>query len=160
MSIDILGTSWVQCWSMLQYSFMSTETRRLIRTDSPGRPPRLSHITWTTSEYMYIVTIVLVSSIYQVHSSRFCCLSLLTSTLLFFTSVVKRKTSISNTLQDTNVCDIKLRLNMRLRMWAAHTVDALDLCTIFQWHSFITKNHPLLECCISKFKGQKLNIYI
>ena len=127
----ILGTSWVQCWSMVQYSFMSTETRRLVRTDSPGWPPRLSHVSWTTSEYMYIVTIVLVSSIYQVHSSRFCCLSLLTSTLLFFTSVVKRKTSISNTLQYTNVCDIKLRLNMRLRMWAAHTVDALDLCTIF-----------------------------
>ena len=28
---------------MVQYSSMSTETRRLVRTDSPGRPPRLSH---------------------------------------------------------------------------------------------------------------------
>ena len=28
---------------MVQYSFTSTETRRLARTDSPGRPPRLSH---------------------------------------------------------------------------------------------------------------------
>ena len=27
--------------------FTSTETRRLIRTDSPGRPPRLSHSSWT-----------------------------------------------------------------------------------------------------------------
>ena len=27
---------------MVQYSFTSTETRRLVRTDSPGRPPRLS----------------------------------------------------------------------------------------------------------------------
>ena len=26
---------------------MSTETRRLVRTDSPGRPPRLSHSSWT-----------------------------------------------------------------------------------------------------------------
>ena len=25
----------------------STETRRLVRTDSPGRPPRLSHSSWT-----------------------------------------------------------------------------------------------------------------
>ena len=32
---------------MVQYSFISTETRRLIRTDSPGRPPRLSHSSWT-----------------------------------------------------------------------------------------------------------------
>ena len=31
---------------MVQYSFTSTETRRLVRTDSPGRPPRLSHSSW------------------------------------------------------------------------------------------------------------------
>ena len=28
---------------MVQYSITSTETRRLVRTESPGRPPRLSH---------------------------------------------------------------------------------------------------------------------
>ena len=46
MSDDILGTSCDQCRSMVQYSFTSTETRRLVRTDShsPGRPPRLSHV--------------------------------------------------------------------------------------------------------------------
>ena len=38
MSVDILGTSWNQCRSMVQYSFTSTET---------GRPPRLSHSSWT-----------------------------------------------------------------------------------------------------------------
>ena len=27
MSVDILGTSWDQCWSMVQYSFTSTETK-------------------------------------------------------------------------------------------------------------------------------------
>ena len=43
MSVDVLGTSCDQCRSMVQYSFTSTETRRLVRTDSPGRPPRLSH---------------------------------------------------------------------------------------------------------------------
>ena len=43
MSVDILGTSRDQCRSMVQYCFTSTETRRLVRTDSPGRPPRLSH---------------------------------------------------------------------------------------------------------------------
>ena len=32
---------------MVQYSFTSTETRRLVRTDSPVRPPRLSHSSWT-----------------------------------------------------------------------------------------------------------------
>ena len=47
MSADILGTSCDQCRSMVQYSFTSTETRRLVRTDSPGRPPRLSHSSWT-----------------------------------------------------------------------------------------------------------------
>ena len=47
MSVDILGTSWDQCRSMVQYSLMSTETIRLVRMDSPGRPPRLSHSSWT-----------------------------------------------------------------------------------------------------------------
>ena len=47
MSVDILETSWDQCRSMVQYSFTSTETRRLVRTDSPGRPTRLSHSSWT-----------------------------------------------------------------------------------------------------------------
>ena len=47
MSADILGTSWDQCRSMVQCSFTSTETRRLVRTDSSGRPPRLSHSSWT-----------------------------------------------------------------------------------------------------------------
>ena len=47
MSVDILGTSCDQYRSMVQYSFTSTETRRLVRTDSPGRPPRLSHSSWT-----------------------------------------------------------------------------------------------------------------
>ena len=32
---------------MVQHSFTSTETRKLVRTDSPGRPPRLSHSSWT-----------------------------------------------------------------------------------------------------------------
>ena len=34
MSVDILGTS----VSMVQYCFTSTETRRVVRTQSPGRP--------------------------------------------------------------------------------------------------------------------------
>ena len=50
MSVDILGTSWDQCRSMVQYSITTTETRRLVRTDSPGRPPRLSHSSWTMSK--------------------------------------------------------------------------------------------------------------
>ena len=54
MSVDILGTSWDQCRSMVQYSFTSTETRRLVRADSPGRPPRLSHSSWT----MYVLLFV------------------------------------------------------------------------------------------------------
>ena len=51
MSVDILGTSWDQCRSVVQYSFTSTEARRLVRTESPGRPPRLSHSSWTMKNY-------------------------------------------------------------------------------------------------------------
>ena len=42
-SVDILGTNCDQCVSMVQYCFTSTKTIKLIRTGSPGRPPRLSH---------------------------------------------------------------------------------------------------------------------
>ena len=41
MSVDILGTNCDQCRSMVQCCFTSTETVRLSRTESPGRPPRL-----------------------------------------------------------------------------------------------------------------------
>ena len=47
MSVDILGTNCDQCRSTVQYCFTSTETIRLVRTNSPGRPPRLSHSSWT-----------------------------------------------------------------------------------------------------------------
>ena len=59
MSIDILGTSWDQCRSMVQYIFTSTETRRLVRTDSPGRPPRLSNSSWN-----YVGPLVLCRLLY------------------------------------------------------------------------------------------------
>ena len=52
----ILGTSWDQCRSMVQYGFMSTETRRLVRMDSPGRPPRLSHSSWTMTAFSFLAT--------------------------------------------------------------------------------------------------------
>ena len=64
MSVDILGTCCDQCRSMVQYNFTSTETRRLVRTDSPGRPPRrpqlLNYVPWETFLlnlywYMYAV---------------------------------------------------------------------------------------------------------
>ena len=69
MSADILGTSWDQCRSMVQYIFTSTEARRLVRTDSPGRPPRLSHSSWTMS--------FSVNSVHALKLSWFCCCWLL-----------------------------------------------------------------------------------
>ena len=47
MSAGILGTNCDQCRSTVQYCFTSTETIRLIRMENPGRPPRLSHSSWT-----------------------------------------------------------------------------------------------------------------
>ena len=55
MSVDILGTNCDQCRSMVQCCFTSAETVRLIRTESPGRPSRLSHSSWTLVEFMYLV---------------------------------------------------------------------------------------------------------
>ena len=47
MSVGILGTNCDQCLNMVQCCFTSTETVRLIRPECPGRPPRLSHSSWT-----------------------------------------------------------------------------------------------------------------
>ena len=44
---SLLGTNCDQCVCMAQCCFTSTETIGLIRTGSPGRPPRLSHSSWT-----------------------------------------------------------------------------------------------------------------
>ena len=41
--VDILETNCDQCRSTVQCCFTSTETVRLIKTGSPGWPPRLSH---------------------------------------------------------------------------------------------------------------------
>ena len=47
MSTDILGANCDQCVCMVQCWFTSTETIRFIRARSPGRPPRLSHSSWS-----------------------------------------------------------------------------------------------------------------
>ena len=72
MSVDILGTSWDQSRSMVQYSFTSTEARRLVRTDSPGRPPRLSHSSWTMSRSVVVgrFFIALFSALEQIHCAE------------------------------------------------------------------------------------------
>ena len=73
MSVDILGTSCDQCRSMVQYSFTSTETRRLVRTDSPGRPPRLSYSSWTMTYcccWSLLYSAILCSPALTVHLSH------------------------------------------------------------------------------------------
>ena len=47
MSADILGTNCDQWRSIVQCCFTSTETVRFVRTESHGRPPRLSHSSGT-----------------------------------------------------------------------------------------------------------------
>ena len=47
-----LGTNCDQCQSMVQCCFMSTETVRLIRTESLGQPPQLSRSSWTPTSFL------------------------------------------------------------------------------------------------------------
>ena len=62
--VDILGTSCDQCRSMVQYSFTSTETRRLVRTDSSGRPPGLSHSSGTMRMIVLPMDLIYIPSTY------------------------------------------------------------------------------------------------
>ena len=64
MSVDILGTNCDQCLNMVQCCFTSTETLKLIRTESPGRPPRLSHSSWTLNTHTLFL-LMLVFATYQ-----------------------------------------------------------------------------------------------
>ena len=58
MSVDILGTNCCQCRSMVQCCFMSTETVRLIRTESPGQPPGLSHSSWNLLSFVCLFALM------------------------------------------------------------------------------------------------------
>ena len=80
MSVNILGTSCDQGRSTVQWSFTSTETRRFVRTDSPGRPPWLSHsfFAWLFSfgiDWFIVFNqrclIILISYTVQVYHSGF-----------------------------------------------------------------------------------------
>ena len=46
MSVDIFGTGWDQCVSMVQKCPLRPRKSRLVRTENPGQPPRLSHSSW------------------------------------------------------------------------------------------------------------------
>ena len=66
-SVDILGASWDQCWSMVQYCFKSMETIRLVRTVSPGQPPQLSHSSWTMAVFFKLIIIMKIHKKWLVH---------------------------------------------------------------------------------------------
>ena len=53
MSADILGTSWDQCRSMVQYSFTSTETRRQPRTATSTLTQLLNYV--AARQFLHLV---------------------------------------------------------------------------------------------------------
>ena len=73
MSVDILGTNCDQC--TVQCCFTSMETIRLIRTESPGRPPRLSHSSWTLwmcpLVYIYMLKLHEVKTALYIYIAQF-----------------------------------------------------------------------------------------
>ena len=73
MSVDILGTNCDQYRNMVQCCFTSTDTIRLIRTESPWRPPRLSHSCWTLSVFGDRFYIALFSALEQTHCVLVAC---------------------------------------------------------------------------------------
>ena len=62
MWVDIIGTNCDQCGSRVQCCFTSTKTVRLVRTESPGRPPRLSRSSWTLFRVQVQLTSLLLIS--------------------------------------------------------------------------------------------------
>ena len=71
MSIDILGSSWDQYMSVVQYSFTSTKTMRLVRTGSPGRPPQLSHSSWNMPTTYHSQTYIYIPvAVYRTYAPR------------------------------------------------------------------------------------------
>ena len=95
--VDILGTNCDQCRSTVQCCFMSTETVRLIRTESPGRPPRLSHSSWTLCEDVPLVKFIYVPCTYTY-------------------SHAKRKVIVGDSGLCCCVCDVFQRLINSLRL--------------------------------------------
>ena len=80
MSSDVSWRIRDKLWPMPKHGsviLFSTETRRLVRTDNPGRPPRLSHSSWTMklwrkwSSVKYSLVSRLTSVRWTVHGSGF-----------------------------------------------------------------------------------------
>ena len=59
MSVDILGTNSDQCVIMVQCCLTPTETVRLIRMESSGWPPQLSHNSWTLAWNVDVAVVLL-----------------------------------------------------------------------------------------------------
>ena len=55
MLVYILGTSWDQCRSMVQYSFTSTKTRSLVRTATSTLTQLLNYDVRGTSDYYLVL---------------------------------------------------------------------------------------------------------
>ena len=50
VELHVLGCRWTYYGQIVTNAEASAETVRLIRTESPGRPPRLSHSSWTLNQ--------------------------------------------------------------------------------------------------------------
>ena len=86
----------------VQYSFTSTETRRLVRTDSPARSPRLSHSSWTMlSILLWHEWTAFYSAFLNIHGS--CVLTALAWLVPHGTAAVSAR-SVYTTVQPQNKC--------------------------------------------------------
>ena len=73
MSVDILGTNCDQWVSMVQCCFTPIETVRLVRTEIPWRPPRLSRSSWTLLRVqVQLTSLLLISPPEALIRDRFC----------------------------------------------------------------------------------------
>ena len=93
MSADILGTSCDQCRSTVQQFFTSTETRRLVRTDSSGQPPRLSHSSWTMIHPQALSLHLIVGSTLSVN--EIC--------ILFWRTIINLKSNLDETVSGRRI---------------------------------------------------------
>ena len=98
---------------------MSTETRRLVRTDSPGRPPRLSHSSWTMNYYFFFFFFSSSNFLFYISGADPPHVYVHASTLGYFHKPFRSALASANSCAEVKKKGKKVPLQWRRRCWKA-----------------------------------------
>ena len=125
MSVDILGTNCDHCGRTVQCCFTFTETVRVIRTESLGRPLRLSYSSWTLFFHTAPESFD-IAFFFNRRIQRRCVLTV----HLVVTQLVSRETAAN--LRARSLCTIQLYTSLPCHFIRSHIYSPVTATGTFQ----------------------------